>query len=137
MDMTPIEYSDSPRSAPPVADRLQDAPGRGALVLRWEAIHAAAGAVAAFAGIAAQPPGQDVQAFPQALLDFGGWRRNVALQGVEDLAAILDPGLAALLAVHDNGMDAAPAAIALWQEFLAARNALLALALPLSEGLAA
>jgi len=78
-----------------------------------------------------------VQNFPQALRDFAGWRRNLALQGVEDLAAILDPGLAALLAVHDSGSDAAPAASALWQEFLAARDALLALAPPICEDLPA
>lgn len=135
--MTPVDFSESPRPALPVADRPQAAPGTGALALRWEAIHTAAGAVAAFAGIVAQPLGEEVRNFPEAMREFGGWRRNVALQGVEDLAAILDPGLAALLAVHDSGTDAAPAAITLWQEFLTARDALLALAPSLTEELTA
>ncbi len=51
----------------------------------------------------------------------------MAEEGVEDVAAIMEPGLAALLAVHARGADAAPAALALWQEFLTARNALLTL----------
>ena len=137
MDMTPVDFSESPRPVLPGADKPQTAPSIGAVALRWEAIHAAAGAVAAFAGIPARPPSREVQDFPKALRDFTGWRRNVALQGVEDLAAILDPGLAAVLGVHDSGTDAAPAAIALWREFLAARDALLALALPMPEGIPA
>lgn len=137
MDITPINFSDSTCTAMPVVEKPRVEPGLGALPLRWEAIHAAADAVAAFAGMAPRPPCPEVQNFPQTLRDFGGWRRNLALQGVEDLAAILEPGLTALLAVHDSGSDAAPAAAALWQEFLAARDALLALTPPMREGLSA
>lgn len=131
--MMPINFSDSPRAAAPVVERPLAEPS-ASLALRWETIHAAANAAAAFAGIVTQPLSPEVHNFPQALRDVGGWRRNLALQGVEDLAAILDPGLAALLAVHDSGTDAAPAALALWQEFVVARDALLALAPPLPEG---
>jgi hypothetical protein len=57
-------------------------------------------------------------------------RRDLLRQGVEDLAAMMEPGLAALIAVHSDGRDAAAPARALWQEFVAARDALLALAPP-------
>lgn len=129
MDMTPINFSESAR-AMPGAESPRGRPGPAGLALRWEAIHAAASAVAAFADLPPQSQCEAVHDFPQTLCNFGGWRRDLALQGVEDLAAILEPGLAALLAVHDNGTDAAPAAMALWQEFLVARDALLALAPP-------
>lgn len=138
MDMTLIDLSEATRTAPPALEApAHSGQSAGTLALRWEAIHDAAGAVAAFARLATQPLRPDVRHFPQALRDFGGWRRDLAQQGVEDLAAILEPGLTALLAVHDSGADAAPAAMALWQEFLAARDALLALAPPIPEDVAA
>jgi hypothetical protein len=45
----------------------------------------------------------------------------------------MEPGLAALLAVHARGVNPAAAALALWQEFHAARAALLALTPPPSS----
>ena len=52
---------------------------------------------------------------------------NLAEQGIADLAAIMEPGIAALLAVQARGVSPATAALALWQEFLSARNGLLTL----------
>ena len=66
----------------------------------------------------------DVRNFPAVMRDAGGWRRDMAEQGIEDLAAIMEPGMAALLAVHARGISPASAALALWQEFHAARAAL-------------
>ena len=68
--------------------------------------------------------------FPEAMRDVGGWRFTMALQGVDDLAAIMEPGLSALLAAHASGADAPAAAQALWEEFQSARNALMGLVLP-------
>lgn len=67
------------------------------------------------------------------MLVAGGWRRQSAEQGIDDLAAIMEPGLAALLAVNARGVNPAVAAMALWQEFHAARATLLALAPPPSS----
>ena len=82
------------------------------------------------AGIAAEPMRADVRNFPAIMRDAGGWRRSMAEEGIEDLTAIMEPGMAALLAVHARGVSPAAAALALWQEFHAARAALLALTPP-------
>ena len=101
-----------------------------AMSMKWSALHDAAGVVAMLAGIAAEPMRADVRNFPAVMRDAGGWRRSMAEQGIEDLTAIMEPGMAALLAVHARGVSPAAAALALWQEFHAARAALLALTPP-------
>ena len=98
------------------------------MATRWATVHQAVEAVSFFAGIAPAEDGPEVRNFPEAMRKCGGWRRELAEQGVEDLIAVLEPGVTALLAVHDSGADARPAAMALWQEFQTARDALLALA---------
>lgn len=56
------------------------------------------------------------------------WQRLLAENAVADLAAIMEPGMAALLAINARGGDPRPAARALHCEFEAARDAILALA---------
>jgi hypothetical protein len=104
-----------------------------AMSMKWSALHDAAGVVAMLAGIAAESMRPDVRNFPAMMRDVGGWRRDRAEQGIDDLSAIMEPGLAALLAVHARGVNPASAALALWQEFHAARTALLALTPPPSS----
>ncbi len=99
-----------------------------AMSMQWAALHDAAGVVAMLAGIAAEPMKPEVRNLPAAMRDAGGWRRTMAEQGVADLAAIMEPGIAALLAVQARGLNPATPALALWQEFLTARDGLLALA---------
>ena len=101
-----------------------------AMSRKWSALHDAAGVVAMLAGLAAEPMRPEVRNFPALMRDSGGWRRNLAEQGIDDLSAVMEPGLAALLAVHARGINPATAALALWQEFCAARAALLALTPP-------
>jgi hypothetical protein len=101
--------------------------------MKWSALHDAADVVAALAGLSPEPMSADARNFPATVRDAGGWRRHHAEQGVDDLAAIMEPGLAALLAVHARGADPRPAARSLYEEFLAAREALLALAPPAVE----
>lgn len=98
------------------------------MAMRWATVHEAVEAVSFFAGITPTEDGPEIWNFPEAMRQCGGWRRELAEQGVEDLIAMLEPGVTALLAVHDGGADARPAAMALWQEFQTARDALLALA---------
>ena len=52
---------------------------------------------------------------------------RLAENHVSDMAAMMQPGLSALLAVSARGQDATAAALALWCEFHAAREALMAL----------
>jgi hypothetical protein len=95
-----------------------------AIAGKWAALHEAATVVAALAGIAAEPRPDGL---PQALHAASAPARAAADQAVDDLAAIMEPGLAALIAVHGGGRDPAAPAQALWREFVAARDGLLAL----------
>jgi hypothetical protein len=104
-----------------------------AMSMKWSALHDAAGVVAMLAGLAAESMRPELRNFPALMRDAGGWRREQAEQGIDDLSAIMEPGLAALLAVHARGVNPASAALALWQEFHAARAALLALKSPPSS----
>jgi hypothetical protein len=101
-----------------------------AMSMKWSALHDAVGVVGMLAGVAAEPMRPEVRNFPAVMRDAGGWRREQAEQGIDDLSAVMEPGIAALLAIHARGANPAPAALALWQEFHAARTALLALIPP-------
>lgn len=94
------------------------------LAPKWTALHAAAEVVASLAGIDAGR----AQDLPAAVEQVGGWRLDLIRQGIDDIVAIMEPGLSALLKVHGQGGDPRPAAAALWQEFDRARQPLLALA---------
>ena len=101
-----------------------------AMSMKWSALHDAVNVAGMLAGIAPEPMRAEVRNFPAVMRDAGGWRRQRAENGIEDLAAIMEPGLAALLSVNARGVNPAVAALALWQEFQAARTALLALTPP-------
>jgi hypothetical protein len=104
-----------------------------AMSMKWSALHDAVGVVGMLAGVAAEPMRPEVRNFPAVMRDVGGWRRDSAEQGIDDLNAIMEPGLAALMAVNARGANPAVPALALWQEFHAARAALLALVPPASS----
>jgi hypothetical protein len=101
--------------------------------MRWAALADAANVVALLAGIEPERPTADVRNFPALIRDAEPWRREHAENGVADLAAVMEPGIAALLAVNARGADPRPAAMALWREFTAARSAILSL-LPIAAG---
>jgi len=129
MDATPInpEYQSVGGVRPPLLERSPfDRASASALSLKWSALHDAAVVVGGIAGQTA-PVAPEVRNFPVAMRDTRGWRRQLIEQGVEDLTAIMEPGLSALLAAHARGADPVAAAQALWHEFHAARDALLAL----------
>lgn len=98
------------------------------LALQWVALHDAAAAVAALAGLEPEPQTRHQRDFPSLITNLAGWKQDLARNGVNDVAAIMRPGLTALLAVSTQGRDPAPAAETLWHEFLYARDALLELA---------
>ena len=124
----------SPPFAPPAdAHSPSGGPDNGAqqkksMSVQWAALHDAAAAVAAMAGLEPEQATARVRGFPAQIRDAGGWRLELAASGIADLSAIMKPGLTALLAVRARGQDAAAAALALWQEFQAARDAIVALA---------
>ena len=114
----------SPEPAPPTA---VDPRAWHAFSLRWAALHDAANAVAMLAGLAPEKPDPAVRSFPARVRDGAGRRFSLVEHGVADIAAFMQPGLAALLAVNARGQDATAPALALWQEFHAARTAVMAL----------
>ena len=95
--------------------------------MQWAALQDAGAAVGALAGLASEKPTPQLRNFPALIKDCGGGRLALAERGVGDLAAIMQPGLKALLAVHARGQDPTAAALTLWREFHAGRAALLAL----------
>lgn len=113
------------------ANRTGARPAASQMAVKWMAVHEAAAAIGELAGIAPEYRSPEVRNFPAIMRDTGGWRMRLAEQGVDDLAAILEPGLAALLALQGSGTPAGAAALALWQEFDTARAGLLALIPPL------
>lgn len=111
--------------------RVSFAPaGASVTSMRWAALGDAANVVAALAGLEPERTRAEVRNFPALIRDAEAWRRERAEHGVADLAAIMEPGIAALLAVNARGADPRPAAMALWREFVAARAAILSLLPP-------
>lgn len=97
---------------------------------RWAALAGAAQVIAQLAGIANQAELAAAITPPAGLLAITGKRGALIDQALEDLLAVLEPGLTALLHVHQRGGASGPAAMALWQEILRARQGLAALIPP-------
>ena len=108
--------------------------GASATSMRWAALGEAGKVVALLAGVEPERSDTLVRNFPALIRDAAPWRRQLADSGCVDLAAVMEPGIAALLAINARGADCRPAARALWREFSAARAAMLAL-LPPSGGM--
>ena len=51
-------------------------------------------------------------------------------QGIDDLSAVMEPGIVALLAATARGVVPSAAALTLWHEFVRTRSALLELVAP-------
>ncbi|WP_137680543.1 hypothetical protein [Aurantiacibacter suaedae] len=101
--------------------------GSSACALRWAALTDAGQVVAMLAGVSTGRPGREIRDFPMLMRDAKPWRREAAERALDDLSAIMEPGIAALMAINARGGDCRSAAEALWSEFSAARAALLAM----------
>lgn len=98
--------------------------------MKWAALSEAANVVAVLAGMEPERASPEQRNFPALIREAEAWRKTRAEHGIDDLAAVMEPGIAALLAVNARGADPRPAALALLHEFNAARSALLALLPP-------
>jgi hypothetical protein len=127
MDATPINFENAAAVGAPIS--ASGGSDTDSVIKGWDALHQAAAAVAMLAGVPAESLASEMQAFGAKLTQAPHWQRDAVRQGIEDLAAIMEPGLAALIAVHSGGRDPAVPARALWREFVGARDALLAAAL--------
>lgn len=102
----------------------------GASSLKWAALQDAANVVAALAGLAPERTTPEVRNFPALIREAAPWRRELADRAIEDMTAVMEPGIAALLGVNARGADPRPAALALWREFTEARAGVMALLPP-------
>lgn len=97
---------------------------------KWAALQDAAGVVGTLAGLEPERATVEVRNFPALIRDAAKWRRELAEQGIDDMTAMMQPGITALLGVNARGADTRAAALALWREFIAGRSAILALLPP-------
>jgi hypothetical protein len=102
--------------------------------LQWTALHEGAAVVSNLAEVSPEFRKPEERNFPIIMRDTGGWRYALAQQGVDDLAAMMEPGIAALQVAHKQGGSTLAAAKALWQEFKTARAVLLDLVPQLGTG---
>ena len=114
-------------NAPPTNFSTRSSAGANSTSLRWAALVEAGKVVAALAGMPLEQPGKQVRKFPVLLRECPAWKRELAENGVADLAAVMEPGISALLAISARGADPRPAARALWQEYMTSRSAILGL----------
>ncbi len=103
-----------PRRLPSVED----------LAHKWKAVHDAAAAVGHLAQFGRETPGPEIIELPVRAADRGERIFEAAARGIDDLAAVMQPGLRALLALTAQGQDTTIAALVLWREFHAARTAI-------------
>jgi hypothetical protein len=98
--------------------------------LKWAALQDAANVVAGLAGLEPERSSPDVRNFPALMRDAAPWRRELADRAIDEMTAVMAPGIAALLGVNARGANPRAAALALWREFTHARAAVLALLPP-------
>ncbi|MEL7190660.1 MAG: hypothetical protein AAGK17_13995 [Pseudomonadota bacterium] len=99
----------------------------GSLAQRWEDLHAQAAHLAELAHLAPEPFGQDLAEVPVMLGEANEWQRELAWQTLEDIDAMMQPGMVALRTIVARGQDANAPALALWREFHAARGSVMGL----------
>jgi hypothetical protein len=99
------------------------------LAQKWAAIHADAARLNALARIAPESEPPPITTLLETARD---WQCTLAAQGIEDIEAMLVPGLSALSTLGERGQDCASPALALWREFHAARASVLAVLRPIA-----
>lgn len=107
-------------------DRARAIQPKQALAERWRQLHSSAQELAALAQLGVDGDAMDGESFAARLEQTRGWQRDLAERSLSDINAVMQPGLTALRVVISRGQDASAPALALWREFHAAREALLA-----------
>lgn len=115
---------------PPAEKRREPMNEPAALAGQWDAVHEAAAAVGILAQLGEEEATEEVRSLPQRAAKLGGAKLEMIARGIDDLAAVMRPGLRALLSMMASGQDTTSAALTLWREFHNARAAVLALAPP-------
>ncbi|BDW81032.1 hypothetical protein MACH24_04700 [Erythrobacter sp. Dej080120_24] len=97
---------------------------------RWDALHETANRLAQMAHLSPDRHLPATDAFSEMLDHATGWQRELAAQGIDDIDAMMQPGMAALTTLVQRGQDATAPALALWCEFHHARDAVLSAVRP-------
>lgn len=123
--MSAMEHPDQMRAMRASLRGKQNA--RVTLVERWRSLHQTANEIADKAALSDETMSEEVASFPDRVEAAGGDRAFYVRRGLEDMDAVLQPGLTALRLIEARGLDTTAPALALWQEFYNARAALLSL----------
>jgi hypothetical protein len=97
---------------------------------RWENLHESAQLIGSMAHLAKEEYRGNIADFPVTIMRSSVPKQEIAEQGLQDLDAMIQPGLTALLAIEARGQNTTAPALALWREVHAARQALLGLCAP-------
>lgn len=106
-----------------------ESPPNGSLAGKWADLHRQAARLTRLAQLSPEPYTGALAAFPAQIGAASAWQRELAWQGIDDIDAMLQPGLAALATLERRGMPTGAPALALWREFHEARSAIMGLAL--------
>ncbi len=98
-----------------------------AFAAQWKRLHDQAAELSQMAGMAQEAALEMITNFPDDLALAGPDQRALVWQGIEDIDAMMQPGLTALRIVASRGQNASAPAMALWREFHRSRTALLTL----------
>lgn len=120
----------SPIFADPHPAAPDAAPEGDTIAQRCNALEQAGAIVAVLAGIDTASRTEEFSSLAERLDDLCGPRRALAEHSLDDLVAIMQPGVAALLAAAERGVEPSAPALALYGEFSAARDALAVLLPP-------
>ena len=111
----------------PVDPDRHEIAGMSLMTEQWGAVHEAARAVANLAQLGREALAPEIAQIPTRAASKGGWHYETAARGIGDLAAVMQPGLRALLSLAAQGHDTTTAALTLWREFHYARDAIVEL----------
>jgi hypothetical protein len=95
---------------------------------KWRQVHRRAAELAALAQLSPEKFEGALAAFPDRIGEAPARQRELAWQGLEDIEAMMEPGLAALETLRRRGTTTTAPALALWREFYGARRSIMALA---------
>lgn len=95
---------------------------------KWKDLHARAARLAKLAELSPEAFEGAIADFPRHVSQAPDWQRELAWQGIDDIEAMMRPGLAALETLRQRGTAANAPALALWREFYTARGAIMSLA---------
>ena len=104
----------------------KNSPSPDSLAQRWQELHERVARLAAVADLVPEFPETDTINLPAKLNEANQWQRELAWQGIEDIQAMMQPGLTALGTIKARGQNIEAPARSLQREFHAARRTIVA-----------